>query len=268
MTHARHLALAVGLGCTLFSLSGVVSAVVAQERAGSGVADDTATSSSGSGAPAGGRERARTHEALRREGPSPLRGFLPDPAWAPLPLVRPDSHDTTWLEAHGAEVGVGSAGDCVSCHTEESCASCHAAENVSAAVHPAGFVLLHGTATDTADCASCHTPTRFCASCHQNAELTSAIDDRPPAWEAVHPANWLEPGGHSSAARLDLLSCASCHSDDTCVQCHATTNPHGSAFMERCSDALRAAEPTCATCHTSRSTLPLDALRTLPECAR
>lgn len=212
---------------------------------------------------------ARAQDA---SGPSPLDGFRVDPAWVPV-VAPPASHDEAlWETTHGAAAAVGGDGDCASCHVEETCASCHASENVAVAVHPAGYVVLHGSdAADTASCTSCHTPSRFCRSCHLEAELGGETGARPPAWASVHPTGWLEPGatdGHAREARLDLLSCVGCHDGDECVRCHIDVSPHDMAFVDRCGPMLRAGEPTCARCHTPASRLPLEALRRLPGCDR
>ncbi len=210
-----------------------------------------------------------------------FRGFRVDPAWAPgagtsdpwLPTpVRPVSHDAAWLTQHGAAAAA-PGGDCLSCHVEDTCASCHAGANVAPSVHPAGYVMLHAgdALQDTASCASCHTTTRFCQSCHVEAALSGQPGWGPPTWANVHPPNWLDPAGlnnHAAEARSDLLSCASCHTGDECATCHISVNPHGSDFANRCRPMLQAAEPTCARCHTLNSTLPVDALREHPGCAR
>lgn len=204
-------------------------------------------------------------------GPGLFDGFRTDPAWSPSATTeRPASHDAMWEVAHGAAAN-GPGADCASCHTETSCASCHAAANVPSAVHPAGYVLLHaGDATaDSASCTSCHTPTRFCLSCHIESDLSGEPDRRPPAWAAVHPPGWLDPGSlthHGAEARADLLSCASCHSGRECATCHIDINPHGVEFRSRCAPMLRSARPTCAQCHTTGSPTPLDALGDHPSC--
>lgn len=208
--------------------------------------------------------------AQTNDGPSPLRGFDIDPAWIPL-VARPASHDADWLETHGpAAALVAGESECTSCHTDGTCASCHAAENVAASVHPAGYLLLHGpdALATTGDCASCHTTSRFCRSCHLDAELSSAEGYRSPGWDRVHPEGWLEPGGHASEARFDLLSCVSCHAGEECATCHVHVSPHGDAFADDCATMLRAAEATCASCHTAEATLPLDAIRAMPGCTR
>ena len=208
-------------------------------------------------------------QTVAEDRPSIWEPFRLEPAWVPV-VERPADHDAGWLTTHGAAAATS---DCAGCHTEDSCATCHAAAGITADFHPAGYLVLHAgeAAADRASCTSCHTVSRFCVGCHTELELAGTGSSRPPAGIDVHPPDWLTPNAlvnHATEARTDLLSCAGCHDADTCVTCHIDVNPHGSAFLSRCAEMLDAAEPTCAACHTSTGSSPIESLRTLPECQR
>jgi hypothetical protein len=116
--------------------------------------------------------------------------------------------------------------------------------------HPASFSLRHASAAygQTMECANCHNVEAFCKACHQEAGLSPAARPGP----GFHDAGPLWLLGHGQAARQGLESCASCHRQRDCVQCHSTVgsfrvNPHGPSF-----DAARAsarAPETCRACH-------------------
>jgi len=208
-------------------------------------------------------------DAHAQQHPDLWEQFRLDPEWAP-DAARPSSHDDGWLDAHGA---ASTAGDCASCHTEDSCENCHAGGATQTGIHPAGYLVIHGgdALADSSSCTSCHTTTRFCTGCHTEMELAGTNRSRPPAGVSVHPADWLEPDAlinHATEARGDLLSCAGCHDGDSCMTCHIDVNPHGTEFLDRCASVLEAAEPTCASCHTRSSRTPIEVIRTIPGCRR
>jgi hypothetical protein len=87
--------------------------------------------------------------------------------------------------------------------------------------------------------------------CHDEVGLAPAARPGPGFHDGV--ANWLL--GHGQPARQGLESCASCHRQSDCVQCHSTigsfrVDPHGPSF-----DAERGwarAPETCLVCHLER----------------
>jgi hypothetical protein len=97
------------------------------------------------------------------------------------------------------------------------------------------------------ECANCHSVEAFCKACH--AEVGLAATRPGPGFHDGGVA-WLL--GHGQPARQGLESCASCHAQRDCTQCHSQTgsfrvNPHGPGF-----DAARAWERspgTCLVCH-------------------
>ncbi len=167
-----------------------------------------------------------------------------------------------------------------------SCAACHIAPGtdpmqVRRAVVPNCFTChgiseSHFDAPDTA-CSTCHLPLV------QAARLTSAAIRDFPA-----PASHREPGFAARlhgklarAARPVAASCATCHAQDFCAQCHvnaqevpaiqalardprslavraeleAPSSHADPAFLRRHGGQARKRSATCATCHTQESCL-------------
>ncbi len=160
-------------------------------------------------------------------------------------VVRP--HPRGFVEGHRLAAASGRQG-CEGCHTQRFCSDCHAGTS-RRDFHPANFVSGHAAATYARDreCASCHNTEVFCRSCHQAVGLRAA--GRNAAVFHNGQPQWLLQ--HGRAARLELQTCTTCHSEATCLRCHATTgwgvNPHGGQFN---ADRLgRAAMSMCARCH-------------------
>ncbi len=175
----------------------------------------------------------------------------------PRPTRRvPPSHTATFADDHRA-LAASATSQCSVCHTQDQCTSCHLA---SAAVtrpgedvgqyHPANFVQSHPAAAfgQEVECASCHNPEAFCRDCHtvqglgSNGRIDTGFHNRKPAWVF----------GHGQAARQGLETCATCHAQRDCIQCHSAlggrrVNPHGPDFDP---EKLREKSPVmCAACH-------------------
>jgi hypothetical protein len=173
-------------------------------------------------------------------------------------------HEGDWLREHG--VRAASARDlCAACHTERSCASCHGV-NVPAlparlafdevrlsGLHRAGFRSRHADEARAQGglCISCHSE-RSCNDCHTASRVAPGTAGRSP-----HPPGWLTTGRgggqHGMQARIDPVSCASCHGgagEQLCVGCHrvggAGGNPHGPGFSSA-KDKVR--DLPCRLCH-------------------
>lgn len=190
--------------------------------------------------------------------PEPI-GRLPTRAVAVAPgayldVEAPESHLTAFfMDAH-ANLAAAGPSTCASCHTETYCAECHDGPS-DGGYHPPSFVARHaGDAYGRAEeCASCHSTAAFCRECHESGGLGSAgrlgagYHDAEPLWLLRH-------GG---PARQSLESCASCHRQTDCVQCHGVlgsfqVSPHTDDF-----DAERAwarSPRTCMACHVSNPT--------------
>lgn len=187
----------------------------------------------------------------------------------PSELARPSSHvfhEGDFVREHG--VRAASARDlCATCHGEGFCAGCH---GVTAPVlpstlafdrpsltglHRAGFMARHPEeARDSPGlCATCHDSERFCLDCHAKRGRSSVGiggSARNP-----HPPDWVRARGgeHGRAARMDPMSCASCHGgpgEALCVGCHRVGgpggNPHGRGFASALD--MRRDQP-CRQCH-------------------
>jgi hypothetical protein len=143
------------------------------------------------------------------------------------------------------------------CHSESECATCHAGQSVPSAFHGAGYALLHAAeaSRDAASCASCHSVSQFCRDCHttsavdvDSAFLAPGVDAHPPGWSLPG-----DPSHHGDAARRDLVSCVSCHNDQSCTTCHADISPHGGDFWYRCANLQRQSPDMCAQCHVANT---------------
>lgn len=117
--------------------------------------------------------------------------------------------------------------------------------------HPVAYDLRHAADAWGAnlDCGNCHNTTVFCRSCHVESGLGSSGLLGRGYHDAAGP--WVLR--HGQAARQALESCASCHRQKECMQCHSTTggfrvNPHGPGFDADL--AWEKGKRTCQACHT------------------
>jgi hypothetical protein len=197
--------------------------------------------------------RARPHDVSSRESalaPATLRAAAAVPTdTTPRPLGAREVrvHPAGFAGTHGAAAASGQLG-CEGCHAKKFCADCHDGEG-RRRFHAPNFVLRHAADSYSRqrDCSTCHNPEVFCKSCHQSSGMAS--DGRRNV--AFHTAQPLWLIQHGRAARQGLESCASCHAQRDCMQCHSTVgrgvNPHGSEF-----DAERMAKrnrQVCFACH-------------------
>lgn len=160
-------------------------------------------------------------------------------------------HHPPGFDLHHATAAATRTLRCDACHSESSCAGCHEAA-FEPVFHPRDYRDRHAAevyARDT-DCASCHSTEGFCRDCHASAGIAT-VDSRTSAYHDAHPL-WLLD--HGRAARQSLESCASCHQQTDCLQCHSARSgwridPHGPDFdADRMGD--RSLE-SCAVCHFS-----------------
>jgi hypothetical protein len=211
-------------------------------------------------------------------------------------LEEPGDHDTEdFLLAHGAELGAG-VERCATCHVQERCASCHvdpSLEPIQAlppappawrlpamiATYPVpashadeGFERTHGMpAPAPADCSTCHTR-EDCAACHLTPlpASASALPARPPArpqevrgpgvgLEARLPDSHESPffmNAHATVAAAAPQSCASCHTQSYCAECHdAPRAPgyHPAGFALRHAASVSSASMECSNCHNTQA---------------
>lgn len=100
------------------------------------------------------------------------------------------------------------------------------------------------------ECSNCHNTAAFCRECHIGVGVES-VGRLGPGYHDAEPV-WLLR--HATAARQGLEQCASCHTQQDCLQCHSQfgafkVSPHGPDF-----DAERARDRNpwiCRACHFS-----------------
>jgi len=165
---------------------------------------------------------------------------------------RPTSHGIDFSDSH-AELAAARPQSCGACHARSQCLDCHRpnAADPSPGYHPAGFLTTHPAAAYTRDqsCADCHNQSQFCADCHVSAGLGSRDGLRGAGYHDAKAEFLLN---HGQAARQNLESCVSCHSERDCLSCHSAQggrrfNPHGPGFDP---ETLRRKNPSmCTACH-------------------
>ena len=179
----------------------------------------------------------------------------------------PASHAAPFFtERHGAQAAA-KAQSCTSCHTRNECEQCHNAaatgravtqrmstpsSNRSRSFHPSNFLARHASAAygRNLECANCHETSRFCRDCHEGVGMGTTGRLQP----GFHDAQPLWLLNHGKPARQGLESCASCHKQTDCLQCHSTIgafriSPHGPGF-----DASKVQSKNariCFACHLS-----------------
>jgi hypothetical protein len=139
-------------------------------------------------------------------------------------------HPAGFLSTHGPSAASGQL-TCEGCHSRKFCSDCHNGEG-ERRFHPPNFLVRHAPEAygRQRDCASCHNTEVFCKDCHQGNGI-AATGRRDAAFHTGQPL-WLLQ--HGQAARQGLESCAGCHSQRDCMQCHSTIgwgiSPHGRDF--------------------------------------
>jgi len=163
----------------------------------------------------------------------------------------PESHERMFFpQAHPTLAAAGDA-SCATCHEESYCVGCHDAP-MQGGYHAADFLSRHTASAfgRDAECSTCHNTQAFCRECHVEVGLVPAGGGRlGPGYHDDGPL-WLIR--HGQGARQNLESCASCHRQVDCVQCHGVlgafkVSPHSAGF-----DAERAwarSPRTCLACH-------------------
>jgi Class III cytochrome C family len=165
----------------------------------------------------------------------------------------PGSHESPFfMEAHAPLASAG-AGGCATCHTQDSCAACHDGAT-SNSFHDNDFVSQHAADafSQNSECSNCHNTQVFCRACHvqvgfeSRGRLNAGYHDAEPIWLLRH----------GQAARQTLETCASCHAQSECTQCHSTVgafkvSPHPADF-----DAEKARSKNARTCLACHVTIP------------
>lgn len=182
------------------------------------------------------------------------------------------THDLRFVYDHAA-IALAQRDQCMSCHSESFCSDCHGNGTRPLQIHPPGYLGTHGIEASTRGdaCMSCHQRSTDCRACHLRFGISDDVTLGRRAGTgaatsslAFHPPGYATPSGeqaHASDARKNINACASCHSEDTCLSCHATSgvakpglsaNPHGPNFVAsgRCRALASNNRRVCLKCHT------------------
>lgn len=167
-----------------------------------------------------------------------------------LAAMRPPGHGPGFRTDHRTAAAGGDA-SCSSCHSQTYCAACHDGAR-RPDFHPVNFVTRHAASalTSSNECSSCHQVQVFCRDCHRQTRVAPVgVSGSPGRYHNAQP-NWSF--GHGAAARRSLESCASCHQQSYCLQCHSASkgwkvSPHGPGFNADIGDRNAA---MCRVCHT------------------
>jgi hypothetical protein len=176
-------------------------------------------------------------------------------------------HDLAFVEDHS---GIAKANPklCNACHDQTFCNDCHNGSLRPLRIHAGDYLTAHAldARARTQDCQSCHRTQTFCLGCHERLGFGERADGAFGVGGGLrfHPAGWSAPPGmpqgHSHAAQRNIAACASCHSEDSCLACHATTgvatpglgvSPHGPGFGQsaRCMALTTRNRRACLKCH-------------------
>lgn len=194
-------------------------------------------------------------------------------------------HTGDFIRAH-AVPAQRDPGYCKQCHGPEDCMECHDGIGRDARYHPGDWIAVHGTKSriDDVRCTGCHRQQSFCLDCHVRSGVATifAVNDVSTITRRTvrvdgnqvatgpHPMaadGWLNPGSknfHGFHATRSMNACASCHQEQYCVRCHASTfggrpnaagprggNPHGPNPQRlRDSAARNNNARACLKCHS------------------
>ena len=185
-----------------------------------------------------------------------------------------DAHAFGFAKEHRQEATQQGA-TCSACHDRSTCIACHQGVIKPAEFHAGDYVATHAIEARRGkpDCSACHRAQSFCVGCHER----SGIGTRPPTdfdaadpARAFHPAGWASGVGgqnrHAGEARRNITSCASCHRENDCLDCHSaeqsamkiSPHPRGWRGSARCRALDRGNRRMCLKCHVTRDELGCD----------
>lgn len=164
---------------------------------------------------------------------------------------------------------------CTACHDRSTCLACHQGVTKPDEFHPGNYLLTHAVEArrGTPDCSACHRAQSFCVGCHERSGL-GLRGNRGffggDASTAFHPAGWASRTGgtnrHAGEAKRNIASCASCHRENDCLDCHsaeagalrASPHPRGWRGSARCKALDRGNRRMCLKCHVTQDELGCD----------
>ena len=185
-----------------------------------------------------------------------------------------DAHGPGFATQHRQEANQIDA-TCAACHDRSTCVGCHQGVTKPLEFHPGNYVITHGIEArrGTPDCSACHRAQSFCVACHERSGvgLRGSTEFEPGNPDrAFHPIGWASstggPNRHAGEARRNMTSCASCHRENDCLQCHSAevgalrASPHPSGWVgsARCRALDRGNRRMCLKCHVTRDELGCD----------
>ena len=165
---------------------------------------------------------------------------------------RPADHVPGFATQHRTAAAGGDQ-RCSRCHTPRFCTQCHDGPSAPG-FHGTDFVQRHSQAAynQEAECASCHQTQAFCVNCHRQTGMSQPNAPRDASFhDRTSGGVWLY--GHGAVARRSIETCATCHAQTFCLQCHSSrqgwgVNPHGPGFNPSLGDKN---PQMCLVCHTS-----------------
>jgi cytochrome c7-like protein len=142
---------------------------------------------------------------------------------------------------------------CAKCHSDSYCLGCHNGAARDVRYHPGDWISMHGIRSRTDDyrCQSCHLLRAFCLDCHVRSGVATVGTAASPygpsggmeslagrrtirldgsgAPTGPHPMgdDWLLPtrkSFHGFFAQRNIKACVSCHQEQFCITCHASTH--------------------------------------------
>jgi hypothetical protein len=185
-----------------------------------------------------------------------------------------DAHAPGFTNHHAQEAAqVGAT--CTACHDRSECVACHQGVVKPMEFHAGNYLDTHviEAKRGTPDCSACHRAQSFCVACHErtgvSSRVTSGFDATQPGG-AFHPANWASrtagENRHAREAKRNITSCASCHREEDCLDCHsnapgklrASPHPEGWRGSSRCRALDRSNRRMCLRCHITQDELGCD----------
>jgi len=199
-----------------------------------------------------------------------IRTDYPNGKLVPSGGLRGDAHDLAFRSNHRAAAQA-DAGYCENCHTQSFCTDCHNGVVKPMDFHVGDYIALHSidARRDQGQCSSCHRLQTFCTGCHARSGVSAdarvsefGAASRFGAGPQYHPPGWSDFNGRSAShhafeAQRNIRSCASCHREEFCLDCHSRQggsvgiNPHprGWAGSWRCKSLRKRAGRMCLRCH-------------------
>ncbi|MBT8495395.1 MAG: cytochrome c3 family protein [Deltaproteobacteria bacterium] len=210
----------------------------------------------------------------------------------PSGTLRGAAHDLQFRTNHRT-VAQNDPDYCDSCHKKSFCTSCHNGVRKPLDFHVGDYIALHpiDARRDQTQCSSCHRLQTFCTGCHARSGVSA--DGRisqfarggggggaryhPPGWveySAAGPVRGPRPASHHAfEAQRNIRSCASCHREEFCLDCHSrqtgsfSINPHprGWAGSWRCRSLRKRAGRMCLRCHIDPAELTCSPFTGVPR---